>query len=1228
METKKAKKFSIAMFLVAFALMIAAVFAMPAVVFAEPAPKSTSANLTINYSLADYTIASDSNGEYIIIPSVNTGAKIEATTANGAKKKATIDSTDVTQPKLYLVGNVSSYDVVYSFENSDGNVATETININLEQQDSSFKFETNSKEIIPSTVQQSVGNTITFPYPFVYVGEESDTPINVNAATGRPEDVTGLSVTLTSPRGTNVTENFVKNSNGYYEYKITDATELGKYTVRYTYKTATAQTVIKTFNFTVKDGAVEQAIKIDKFNASLPSAMALFVETELPKPVVVNTKNSGVEVSVFSTLYLQFTPSKAEDADKATTYTNDIEKKGVDGYTYESSLNEFKFTPTVAGTFTVTYNVVDFFGNTAETSSAVNAITARKTAESGSGYIVEAYADFDAEKALIESGDYKTAEYKIPSKVTVVNASAEDISTEEVWNLPAIFGIDKLTTNSADLTYERIVRYTNSNNTSIKISFLSSGSEQPSNAIYQSSGTYKASANETIPFRFTEEADYTVEYVVRDSANNTLFDKTYTVSAQKDYSDAREPTVKFEGLSTTTVAAGKVLKFKVTGLDTISDTDSTVADSRLNMAVTAQVGTDPEETLFADSNGYYTYDTKDLENGEILVIKAVATDDYGNATTSNNTKTITIKKVTGANVPTATDFDFDTNNTHDQYWVIDSETLKSVLSGTTVKLPEVTFTDANGNNNLSVKVTAKVGSTIVYQSAANSGNTTSVSLGNETFVVSRSGDYVVNYVATDAAGNKLVKSFVFTVIGPEKTIINLGSFDSNYEYGTEIDIRNLSVILQTNAGSENITDDCTLITNISSTATDAEIKAAAQTAAASGQAILVQIIGDYELTDDESIIKAGQNGSVTINYWAVGNWTDVDEFNRNFTETAKSVNFTVKDTTKPTIIVDEALIEDVVPYDSKKTGKYDNMIKIADMQKVWDLSGIEDGSIKITAKYNSSTKDAEIIVLGGSFTDGNDVFYVGNNKVTIENVEYEFDADAKTLTSGGTTYTLDANDKVTINSVEYTFAEETEYYGYFKANANGVVTVTYSATDTMGNTQTKTYTITVGDVTPPEINATAVKTAVENAKYQKGNTVTINLKDDLKIIDDVSSISYESVKVTVTRDGEAVDVDTSDATKAVFEVSEYGTYTISFDVKDGAGYSAETATVQFTVSNNTNSKTVSSTTVWGTVLIVVILVALGVIIFLFAKPSKSKQTVKLTENKKDEKDNKNDKIEV
>ena len=1205
METKTIKRFSIAMFLIAFVLMLGAVFALPKVVLADTAEKSTSDTLTINYSEANYEIEEDGVGKYIIIPSTN-GTRV-ATTANGAKRQATI--SDVGN-KMYLVGNVSGYNVVYSKTNANGVVATETITINLEAQDASFSFENNSEQIIPTQVQRSKQNTIVFPYPFIYEGEESDEAINVNPETLKPTDVAGLTVTLTSPNATAIA--LTKNSDGYYFYTVPADAKFGKYTVRYVYKTATTQTVAKSLNFTVKDGEVEQEIQISEFSSSMPSSMALFVETELPKPVVVNQNKS--EVSVYTKLYLNFTPSLTEDI--PTIYTNDYSKKGTVGYTYTPSLNEFKFTPTVAGTFTVSYLVEDFFGSTAQTSSAVNAITARKTAESGSGYVVEAYADYDAEKALIESGDYLSAEYLIPSRVNVANT--EDLKDEDIWTLPAIFGIDKQTTDSSKLTYERIVRYTDSSNNSIKISFLNSGNDQKDDYIYTASGTYKADANKEIRFRFVEETEYTVEYVVRDLNSNTLFDKTFVVKVESGYTDTINPTVKFEGLSSTTVVAGKVLKFKVIGTDLAAD--STVADSRLKMEVKAQINAEEPIELYADEEGFYTFDTKDLDNLDVVKITAVATDDYGNKTTTGNTRTINIKKITGANDPSITDFDFDPAE-----WTISGDTLGNKTSGDTITLPEVTINDMNGNNNLSVKVTAKVGSTIVYQNSFNSGMETFVELGNETFVATRSGDYVVNYVVTDAAKNKIVKSFIFTVVGPEKAIINLGSFDASYEYGTEINLRNLSVTLQTNAGSEDITDECEIITNISPTATEADIKDAARTQANIGPAILCQLIGDYELTDDESVIKAGQNGSVTINYWAVGHW-DAVAFESNFTKEPKTATFTVSDTTKPTITVDEDLMEDVVPYVENPEDVSVNYVKIADMLNVWDLSGIQDGSVKISAKYNGASKDLEIIKYNGTLSTATETFVVQGNKVTINTVVYTFDEEAQTFVNGANVYDI-VDGEVIINAVTYTFEiDDSGYYGYFKANQNGVVTVTYTATDNMGNTQTQTYSITVGDVTAPEINATEVEKAVQSANYKKGDTVSVDLTK-LVIIEEVSDLDYTNVTVTVTRDGEEVQVDIStDKKTAEFKVDDYGTYTINFDVTDKAGYSADTAKVSFSVSNSSSGSSTNSTTIWGTILIVVILIALGVIIFLFAKPTKSKQKVKIEQKKDEEK--KNDKIEV
>ena len=62
---------------------------------------------------------------------------------------------------------------------------------------------------------------------------------------------------------------------------------------------------------------------------------------------------------------------------------------------------------------------------------------------------------------------------------------------------------------------------------------------------------------------------------------------------------------------------------------------------------------------------------------------------------------------------------------------------------------------------------------------------------------------------------------------------------------------------------------------------------------------------------------------------------------------------------------------------------------------------------------------------------------------------------------------------------------------------------------------------------------------------------------------------------------------------------------ITFDVKDDAGNEATTITKTFTISSESVTPT-NSSTIWGTILIVVSLVVLGLVVFFFVKPSKTK----------------------
>ena len=1180
MESKKMKRFSIAMMLITFVLMLSMTFLLPTKVFAEtetkPAPNSTSDELTLNYAGVDYKIETDDNKEYIIIPTPSAVNEINAeddlvdgivaTTATAGKVNAKIEQSG-SKYKMYLVGNVGDYVVVYTKTKTDKISVSETVNISLERDEASFGWETNSEQIIPSQVNRTAENKIVFPYPFVYVGENSETAKNVADITQKPTDLTGLTITLKDSSAKNI-ELSKNNETGYYEWTVpTDAT-VGKYTVKYTFKGDNTNYITKSFNFFVTTSDIETELKISEFASSLPSSMTLFEETTLPEPVVVNTKTNA-NVDVYTKIYLEFTPSSKNSKDttdeskyKATTYTNDYSKKDVEGYTYVPSLNEFKFTPEIPGTYTARYVVSDFFGNTAETTSKLNAISSTKTSASGTGFIVKAYDDFAAQREKVDEKamtltDVSTAEWMIPSKVK--KATVTDGVADKVWSLPAIFGYDKYTQNSSELTYERVITYkkTSTNGTtSVTLTFSSSYStEQKANAIYTTSGTYKADANAEIPFAFTEIADYEIKYSVKDIFGNNLFNKTYTVNVTDDFADDKAPTVKFENLNSSAVQKGKVFKFKVNATDE--------NDARPKVVVTAKVGSAEAVTLYADSEGYYTFDTKDIEATADVTFTAIATDDYGNAS-SEKAKTIAVNVVSDTAVPIATDFNFDDT-------LVDGGALKSVYVGDEFTLPSVTFSDDSAN--LLVKVTVKTGSTVVEKFTYTSGSEKTIALGGEKFTPSRAGDYVVTYTATDVAGNKLIKSFVLAVEGQEDAIINLGSFESSYDYGTEIDLKNLTVTLQNDAGSQDVTDEYDFFTGYNGKEEDiADFIKNNKT-----NTIICQISGSYEPTLDESVIKAGENGSIKLNYWVVGGWTG-DNFDRNFNPEPKTVSFTVSDTTKPTITVNE--MEEVVAYDSTAVGDEANRVEIADFS-AYDLAGIDNTSYKITAKYSSSSSD-----------------------ITIVKYDASVEEELNRINEG--------------------------FYGYFKATKNGTVTVTYSVTDNNGNTATEPKTIYVGDTSKPEIKVSALQDAINKAGYKKGSTVKLDLTK-LNVVDDKSNLTYDDVTVTVTCDGEDVEFTRSEDKKAVeFKAENYGEYVVSFSVTDEAGNVSETTQASFSLSQSSSTSgktTTSSTTVWGTILIIVILIALGVIIFLFAKPSKTKTSVKV-EKKDDDKKDKDDKIQV
>ncbi len=1166
METKTIKRFSVGMMLVAFVLMIAAAFGLPQSVFATTQAKENNVGETLQLTnvLDKYTVGADN---YVVLPTATFASgelKVTAVTANSAKDSVEVGWNTATTPKLKFQNGVTDYLVTYTLTALNKVKTESVVKISLAPSQVVFDWDINTTKIIPAKINLKTNNEFTkinLPMPTVKNADGEELPTD-----GK------LTVEMKDPDQTDISDQI---TSGVWTAK--EGNKVGTYTVIYTYEDSNVQTKTQEFTFVLTKETIATQLQISgwKNSKTLPTSMALYVESELPQPAVVNTKASNADVDVYTLIYLQCVPSSTSD--KATIYTNDESKKDTEGYTYCADLNNFKFTPTVAGKYTVTYVVQDFFGNTARQSSNSNAITAQKTKASGQAYIVDAYAGEDEtttkanyEKLVkdLEEEVLQTAESKIPSYVY----------TGYKFDFPAIFGYDKAYGNDSltKLTYQIKVSYTETGKTSETTMNFSSSTSKTEGTANRHLDPENPTTNVNLKdFEFKYAVDYKIKYSVNDANNNSLFDNTYTVKVVESKPTTNISKLTIDGVNNN-VKKGTTLKFTVSASSTLASDSSTTADARPTVEVKYSIGGNDETVILLHSDGYYYLDLSDskFSNKQVTII-ATATDDLEASKTIS--QTINVQDITsGQKAP-----EVKSNIIFDSSW--NGLKLNEIQAGTELNLPFLAFYDDS-----SFSVSAKVfcnGKELATQTWLKKGEKETITIGGQSFTASKVGTYFVVYEAKDFSGNKATKSFTFTVVGKEIPIINVKAFASSYEYGDEIDISNIAVTI--NGDEVNSSFYSNIITNVPNTEAkvtemiEAFVQGNNYTDLDTGivyehanytikGSILCLIEGNVASFDDaqdlKTTIRAGQEGSVTLTYWAV---SESGQFNENPT----SVTFSVSDTKGPIVTLNAKKIT-TQTYDEKKGG---------------------------TVVYipNATAKD----YASGEYCD-----------VTIT-AKYKADSSNLTITQDTT---------------------KPGYYGYVEATKSGVIEVTYSSKDSKGNSATVlsgeeneslTYTISVGDVSAPVIDATELQKYVDEQNYKKGSTVSL----DLSKLSITKDLTYKSSNFTysVTCAGETVSDTTLDDSTLSFTADSYGEYVVSFNVKDSSGTAADTKTVSFTIKKESSEST-TSTTVWGTVLIIAVLVVLGVVIFLFAKPTKSKAKIKTDADKKDDKkdNNKKDKLEV
>lgn len=253
-----------------------------------------------------------------------------------------------------------------------------------------------------------------------------------------------------------------------------------------------------------------------------------------------------------------------------------------------------------------------------------------------------------------------------------------------------------------------------------------------------------------------------------------------------------------------------------------------------------------------------------------------------------------------------------------------------------------------------------------------------------------------------------------------------------------------------------------------------------------------------------------------------------------------------------------------------------------------------------------------------------DVAGAGKKDLENSNVKISF------VETGGTTRIID-----TISLADWTVSDDNAYLRqdgrniYLKLNRNGRYTITYTlkAVDQMGmsvgSEQTKSYTLSVGDVRAPELTIDNANNQFIASSYNVGDTVDIRIADEsLVTVNDPGGSSREELLKNLTITVRNTSTNSSAVTLSnqsdvegqyaySYTIEEEGTYQISISVRDAAGNTSQTSTFTFTVGGESTDP-VNVTEIVGKVLIGVAAVILaGVVVYFIVskvKESKGKKT--------------------
>jgi len=655
-------------------------------------------------------------------------------------------------------------------------------------------------------------------------------------------------------------------------------------------------------------------------------------------------------------------------------------------------------------------------------------------------------------------------------------------------------------------------------------------------------------------YKFAKAGTYTVRYEVSYPDNGPSIHKDYKVVVEDSFTHTATPVVNLLNVPAT-ASKGETFVVNVEAFD--YDANKTIVDNNLAKNVYYYFSGNPTPQVAKyTSEGYEITVPADCTD-EYLEVYANAENDFA---TNGQTSKYRVRIKSNSTDKTAPTLTFDSGFAFDATW-------GEKVRGTEVELPAVDVADDTSPVQLNI-VVSKNGSVVKDFTLYDGDSVINVAEGDYKFTLGEAGTYDITYIATDANDNITVQNIQVNSTSDSKPSIKM-NIGTSAEYGETINVyskintyldgdlvRYTPVMVTMPTKLDNETDDSFRLR--------VNQFVAAHFAHITESTLLIGITGNADILGNESI-RVREN--VMIQAWAANHNGSVTTYEETGSE---KVTINVADNTKP----------------------------------VFDIIGG-------VAPRSQEFFTTETLPSGKTLEEANTVVIPWFDAATIN------DGAKGYLGSGINLSTLKVVVKYKDSSTtlaEFT-AEDADNENTVVATKVGKIVATYSVEDNAGNLSTKEVIFNIGDVTPPEIDLGDLD--LTEPQKTSDEPFEIDLSG-ITITEHDSEMTYKDLDITIKRDGTEVDFErSSDESKIELDISTAGTYTIEMKCTDEAGNTSEIITKSFVVSAETATPT-NSTTVWGTVLIVLSLLVLGGVIYFFVKPSKSKTTLSTT-TKKDKK---------